>query len=78
MWCEPILGRDHNLYTSKILDKDVWGGAIEIFSIVVQTGRLIGLGKAITIQKKSFWSTQVYITMQSLYRRFHGKNYQTN
>ncbi|POW09777.1 hypothetical protein PSTT_06553 [Puccinia striiformis] len=49
-WCEPILGRDPDLYISKILDKDVWGGAIElailadhfqteICSIDVQTGR---------------------------------------
>ncbi|KAI9604157.1 hypothetical protein H4Q26_003769 [Puccinia striiformis f. sp. tritici PST-130] len=29
-WCEPILGRDPDLYISKILDKDVWGGAIEL------------------------------------------------
>ncbi|PLW04825.1 hypothetical protein PCASD_26761, partial [Puccinia coronata f. sp. avenae] len=27
-WCKPILGRDPDLYTSKILDKDVWGSAI--------------------------------------------------
>jgi ubiquitin thioesterase OTU1 len=27
-WCEPILGRDPDLYTTKILDKDVWGSAI--------------------------------------------------
>ncbi|WAR54871.1 hypothetical protein PtB15_4B489 [Puccinia triticina] len=51
MWCEPILGRDHNLYTSKILDKDVWGGAIEIFSIVVQTGRF---GQSHNYSKKIF------------------------
>ncbi|KNZ47078.1 hypothetical protein VP01_66g10 [Puccinia sorghi] len=50
-WCEPILGRDPDLYISKIVDKDVWGGAIElailadhfkteICSIDVQTGRV--------------------------------------
>ncbi|OAV95604.1 hypothetical protein PTTG_06278 [Puccinia triticina 1-1 BBBD Race 1] len=56
-WCEPILGRDPDLYTSKILDKDVWGGAIElailadhfqteICSIDVQTGRVDRFGQS--------------------------------
>ncbi|EFP83420.2 uncharacterized protein PGTG_08606 [Puccinia graminis f. sp. tritici CRL 75-36-700-3] len=56
-WCEPILGRDPDLYISKILDKDVWGGAIElailadhfqteICSIDVQTGRVDRFGQS--------------------------------
>lgn len=56
-WCEPILGKDPKLYVSKILDKDVWGGAIElailadhfkteICSIDVQTGRVDRFGQS--------------------------------
>lgn len=55
-WSQPILGRDPQLYISKILDKDVWGGAIElailadhfrteICSIDVQTGRVDRFGQ---------------------------------
>lgn len=51
-WSEPVLGRTPELYISKILDKDVWGGAIEISilsehyqteicSIDVKTGRIM-------------------------------------
>ncbi|KAH9818970.1 hypothetical protein DFH28DRAFT_1080312 [Melampsora americana] len=56
-WSEAVLGRDPELYISKILDKDVWGGAIEISilsehyqteicSIDVKTGRIDRFGES--------------------------------
>ncbi|KAG0147344.1 hypothetical protein CROQUDRAFT_670614 [Cronartium quercuum f. sp. fusiforme G11] len=56
-WSEPVLGRKPDLYVSKITQKDVWGGAIElailaehyrteICSIDVQTGRVDRFGES--------------------------------
>ncbi|EGG09943.1 uncharacterized protein MELLADRAFT_74313 [Melampsora larici-populina 98AG31] len=56
-WSEAVLGRSPELYISKILDKNVWGGAIEISilsghyqteicSIDVKTGRIDRFGES--------------------------------
>lgn len=56
-WCEPILGQEPHVYTSKILNKNAWGGAIElailsahyrteICSIDVQSGRVDRFGES--------------------------------